>query len=148
MGSCTSGTVWGARFWAASRGRTSCSGVSESRELLRGMKLFGHFIGNIDACRPAQAAMCFAVRPKIQGSHVFCRHGFCVPTISRCAFYIHRITLITYTILITYITFARKLRSMQSALQKHPKFRNPAYPEGKKYDKALRMVEGAIYSKV
>jgi hypothetical protein len=41
-----------------------------------------------------------------------------------------------------------KLRSMQSALQKHPKFRNPAYPEGKKYDKALRMVEGAIYSKV
>jgi hypothetical protein len=41
-----------------------------------------------------------------------------------------------------------KLRSMQSALQKHPKFLNPAYPEGKKYDKALRMVEGAIYSKV
>ena len=41
-----------------------------------------------------------------------------------------------------------KLRSMQAALQKHPKFNNPAYPEGKKYDKALRMVEGAIYSKV
>lgn len=41
-----------------------------------------------------------------------------------------------------------KLRSMQAALQKHPKINNPAYPEGKKYDKALRMVEGAIYSKV
>jgi hypothetical protein len=41
-----------------------------------------------------------------------------------------------------------KLRSMQAALQKHPKVNNPAYPEGKKYDKALRMVEGAIYSKV
>jgi hypothetical protein len=40
-----------------------------------------------------------------------------------------------------------KLRSMQAALQKHPKFNNPAYPEGKKYDKALQMVEGAIYSK-
>jgi len=36
---------------------------------------------------------------------------------------------------------------MQAALQKHPKFNNPAYPEGKKYDKALQMVEGAIYSK-
>ena len=40
-----------------------------------------------------------------------------------------------------------KLRSMQAALQKHPKINNPAYPEGKKYDKALRAVEGAIYSK-
>jgi hypothetical protein len=27
---------------------------------------------------------------------------------------------------------------MQAALQKHPKFNNPAYPEGKKYDKALQ----------
>ena len=41
-----------------------------------------------------------------------------------------------------------KLRSMQAALQKHPKFNNPAYSDGKKYDKALRAVEGAIYSKV